>query len=230
LGEINPVPRTVSESLNYFRAGASLLDLRSREEHRVEHVPGSVHLELDDQLSNRAGFVLHPDTPILLQLSSPAGPSVTGQYRQAVYALARVGFDRVAGYLSEGLDVWKSYGLPVTAGDIREISIAEFRALLDGSEADQPTVLDVREPWEYAQGHVPGAKLIPLGRLGEHLEELDPNRPLALICQTGSRSRSAAALLGSRGFKTLYNVTDGTQGWERSGLPLERSGATVSDL
>ena len=227
LGEITPVAITVEESLDTFRSGAQLLDLRPKEIYRLEHVAGSVQLDLDDQLSNRAGFVLHPDAPIVLQLGDPEAPDVPARYRQAIYALARIGLERVAGYLSEGLDVWKAYGLPVASGDLREITISEFKSLLDGPEAGRPAVIDVREPWEFAQGHVPGARLIPLGRLGEHLQELDPERPVALICQTGSRSRSAAALLGSRGYTTVYNVTDGTQGWMRSGLPLERPGEPI---
>ena len=57
-------------------------------------------------------------------------------------------------------------------------------------------VVDVRETWEYARGHVPGARLISLGELARRAEELDPAAPVAVICATGGRSQSAAALLG----------------------------------
>jgi rhodanese-related sulfurtransferase len=80
----------------------------------------------------------------------------------------------------------------------------------------------VREPWEYAQGHVPGALLIPLGQLASRLEDLDTERAVALICATGNRSQSAAALLGQKNFKKIYNVTHGTMGWAQQGLPIER--------
>jgi rhodanese-related sulfurtransferase len=83
-------------------------------------------------------------------------------------------------------------------------------------------VVDVREPWEFKQGHVPGAILIPLGQLSSRLGELDPETPVAVICQSGSRSQSAAALLGQKGFKTVYNVSGGTSAWQYSGLALER--------
>ncbi len=82
--------------------------------------------------------------------------------------------------------------------------------------------MDVREPWEYNQGHVPGAILIPLGQLSSRLGELDPEKPVAVICASGSRSQSAAALLGQKGFKTIYNVSGGTSAWMYSGLALER--------
>ncbi len=82
-------------------------------------------------------------------------------------------------------------------------------------------VVDVREPWEYRQGHVPGAILIPLGQLSSRVNELDPERPVAVICASGNRSQSAAALLGQKGFKTIYNVSGGTGAWMYSGLELE---------
>jgi rhodanese-related sulfurtransferase len=83
-------------------------------------------------------------------------------------------------------------------------------------------VVDVREPWEYRQGHVPGAKLIPLGQLASRLNELDPAHPVAVICASGNRSQSAAALLGQKGFKTVYNILGGTGAWMYSGLEVER--------
>ena len=83
-------------------------------------------------------------------------------------------------------------------------------------------MVDVRESWEYAQGHVSGAKLIPLGELTRRLKELDPAQPVAVICASGSRSQSAAALLGQQGYETIYNVIGGTFNWMQSGLPLER--------
>ncbi|HEX2990074.1 MAG TPA: rhodanese-like domain-containing protein, partial [Anaerolineales bacterium] len=86
-----------------------------------------------------------------------------------------------------------------------------------------PLVLDVREPWEYQRGHVPGAVLIPLGELSSRLAELDPERPTAVICATGSRSQSAAALLGQRSFKKIYNVLGGTRAWKQQGFEI-RSG------
>jgi len=54
------------------------------------------------------------------------------------------------------------------------------------------------------------------------VSELDPEKPVAVICASGNRSQSAAALLGQKGFKTVYNVSGGTGAWMYSGLELER--------
>ena len=139
-----------------------------------------------------------------------------------VYSLARVGYDNVVGYLSEGLDVWEKMGLPLTAGDIKDMEPVELHQILQTcTNGDCPAVVDVREPWEYKQGHVPGAMLIPLGQLSARVNELDPERPVAVICASGNRSQSAAALLGQKGFKTVYNILGGTGAWTYSGLELE---------
>jgi glyoxylase-like metal-dependent hydrolase (beta-lactamase superfamily II)/rhodanese-related sulfurtransferase len=216
LGNIEPKPLSIHESIPHFQRGAGLLDTRSREDFVLAHVPGSVHLEADDQLSNRIGFVFPPDVPVILLLPDPE------DYEQVVYSLARVGYENVVGYLAEGLDVWEKMGLPIASGDIKDIEPLELNDLLINGNGNRPVVVDVREPWEYQQGHVPGALLMPLGQLSMRLGELDLEKPIAVICATGNRSQSATALLGQKGFKTIYNVLGGTTQWMRNGLELER--------
>jgi len=217
LGQVAPKPLSIRDSIPHFQGGAGLLDTRSKEDFVQAHVPGSVHLEADDQLSNRIGFVFPPDAPIILLLADPA------DYESVVYSLARVGYDNVIGYLSESLDVWEKMGLPITAGDVKDIEPRDLNDLLLHGNGSRPVVVDVREPWEYQQGHVPGALLMPLGQLSMRVSELDPEKPVAVICASGSRSQSAAALLGQKGFKTVYNVVGGTGYWVRSGLEIERN-------
>lgn len=217
LGEISPRPVGVQEAITHFRRGAVLLDTRSKAAFRAKHIPGSVHLEADDQLSNRVGFVLPPDAPIILLLGDPA------EYRRVVYSLARVGYDDVAGYLSDSLETWEALGLPTTSGDVRDIEPEELSNLLEKGNGSRPVIVDVREAWEYTQGHVPGAQLMPLGTLSQRISDLDPHKPVAVICASGGRSQSAAALLAQKGFETVYNVTGGTSRWVQRGLPVERN-------
>ena len=214
LGEISPRPLLIQQALPYFRRGAALLDTRSRAAFVQAHVPGAVHLEADDRLSNRVGFVLPPNAPIVLLLADAA------DYRRVVLSLARVGYDNVVGYLAESLETWRGMGLPLRSGDVRDLQPVELKKLLDSGNGERPQVVDVREPWEFAQGHVPGALLIPLGQLAGRVNELDPARPVAVICASGSRSQSAAALLLQKEFKTVYNVLGGVSLWTMRGLPL----------
>lgn len=217
LGEITPRPLNIQDAVAQFRRGAALLDVRSKAEFKTKHIPGAVHLEADDQLSNRIGFVLPPDIPVILMLSDPQ------DYDRVIYSLARVGYDSVVGYMADSLQAWAAMGLPITSGDVRDIDPLELKELLDRENGDRPLVVDVRESWEFAQGHVPGARLISLGEFSRRVDELDPTHPVAVICASGSRSQSAAALLGQKGFETVYNVSGGTLRWMQRGLPLERN-------
>lgn len=214
LGEVTSRPLSIPEAIPHFRRGAGLLDLRSKEAYILRHVPGAVHLTADDQLSNRVGFVLSPEQPIILLLENQA------DNEQVIYSLARVGYENVIGYLESGIEAWEAAGLPVTSGDIQDVSPQELSAML--KNGSRPAVVDVREPWEYAQGHIPGAILIPLGQLTSRLNELDPAEPVATICASGSRSQSAAALLGQKGFNNVYNVLNGMHGWQMAGLEIAK--------
>ncbi|HRJ57771.1 MAG TPA: MBL fold metallo-hydrolase [Anaerolineales bacterium] len=217
LGAVQPAPLSIKEALPYFQRGAGLLDTRPKADYVQAHVPGSVHLEADDQLSNRIGFVFPPDVPMILLLKDAS------DYVRVVYSLARVGYENVVGFIAEGLDVWERMGLPLTAGDVKDIEPKELHNLMQScTNGDCPVVVDVREPWEYRQGHVPGAILMPLGQIASRVAELDPERPVAVICASGNRSQSAAALFGQKGFKTIYNVLGGTGGWMYGGLPISR--------
>ncbi len=217
LGEIKPKPLSINEAVPHFQRGAALLDTRPKEAYIQLHVPGSVHLEADDQLSNRIGFVMEPDYPVVLLIEDPL------DYEKIVYAMARVGYENVIGYLAEGMPGWESAGLPTASGDIQDITPQELADMLKNGDA--PVVVDVREPWEYAQGHVPGALLIPLGQLPYKLDQLDSSKPVAASCASGNRSQSAAALLGQKGFAKVFNVVNGMYGWEMAGLEVSQKGS-----
>lgn len=81
------------------------------------------------------------------------------------------------------------------------------------SEGDY-VLLDVRQPGEYAQEHLPGAKLIPLPQLIDSLEELDVAKPIIVYCAVGGRSRMATQLLTSLGFRNVFHLQGGIQAWE----------------
>ncbi|MGG1518275.1 sulfurtransferase TusA family protein [Paenibacillus oryzisoli] len=75
------------------------------------------------------------------------------------------------------------------------------------------SILDVREPAEFAFGHIPGAFSIPLGDLEGRLTALNPEESLYVICRTGTRSDLACLLLAERGFTKVYNITPGMSQW-----------------
>jgi rhodanese-related sulfurtransferase len=88
-------------------------------------------------------------------------------------------------------------------------------------ENPTPSLIDVREAWEFQGGHAKGAKNIPLSQLGKRIDEVPHDRDILLICQSGSRSLSAAKLLQRQGITRVFNVSGGTSAWRLQRLPLE---------
>src|SRR5579875_468498 len=90
---------------------------------------------------------------------------------------------------------------------------------LAAARADGAVVVDVREPEEYMAGHVPGARLIPLGELPARAGELPRSRRVYVICASGNRSAQAAQWLARSGWDAV-SVAGGTSAWQRSGNPV----------
>ncbi|MBA2445725.1 MAG: rhodanese-like domain-containing protein [Nocardioidaceae bacterium] len=88
------------------------------------------------------------------------------------------------------------------------------------AERDKAVVVDVREPGEFVQGHVPGAVLMPMEQMASRMAELDRNTPVYVICASGNRSKAMTDLLRAAGFDAR-SVTGGTQAWINSGRPVE---------
>lgn len=97
----------------------------------------------------------------------------------------------------------------------REVTSEAFAA----AWADGALVVDVREADEYAAGHVPGARPMPLRTVPARCDELPADRPVYVICARGNRSKTAADRMTSRGIDA-YSVTGGTGAWARGGRPL----------
>ncbi|MDP1545216.1 MAG: rhodanese-like domain-containing protein [Anaerolineales bacterium] len=84
-----------------------------------------------------------------------------------------------------------------------------------------PLVLDVRQPDEFRQGHIRGAKLLSLNEIYKRMGELSKGREIVCICATGNRSRSASKILAKEGF-TVANVQGGMLAWRRAKLPIQK--------
>ncbi len=85
-------------------------------------------------------------------------------------------------------------------------------------------VVDVREPAEYAGGHIPNSRHIPLSQIGKRLPELEKFKGRAVIvnCASGNRSSSACTALRQAGFDKVYNLSGGISAWDQAGLPITK--------
>ena len=112
---------------------------------------------------------------------------------------------------------------------VREVSVEEAAKRLAGSP--KPLILDVREPGEFAQGHIPGALNVPRGLLepkadteyaGREPRLQDRKQPVVVHCASGARSALAADVLRQMGFEDVVSMAGGFAAWEKEGHPVER--------
>ena len=101
------------------------------------------------------------------------------------------------------------------------ITPAELDAKMKGPSPKRPLLIDVRQPEEFRSGHIPGAKLIPLGELTRRLNELPKNKEIVCVCASGSRSKSATKMLLREGYNAI-NMNGGMLTWSRARLAVTK--------
>ncbi|KWX22239.1 sulfurtransferase [Mycolicibacterium wolinskyi] len=199
------------QSMDYDQAamaladGAVLIDGRSPEEFAQGHLRGAINIGLAGRYAEFAGSVVKPDADIVLV--TEAGQELEGKNR-----LARIGFDRVSGYLSAPEQTMFAHRDQV---QVASRLTAEAFAQRSAEIADLQ-IVDVRNPGEAAAGMVPGAVNIPVGQLPDRVTELDANRPTVVYCAGGYRSSVAASLLRQKGFTDVSDILGGYNAWAAS--------------
>ncbi len=193
------------------REGALLLDVRSKEEFRAGHIPGSIQIGLDGKLASWAGTLIDVKQAIVLITTDAA------QAAEARMRLARIGIENVTGMLAGGFEAWQQAGKQVA-----KLAVLTPQELAGRMERDGLRVLDVRGTGEFDGGHVPGAQLVPLPELQQRLSEVDLKQPLAVICASSYRSCIASSLLAAKPNAGLFDVVGGTAAWIEAGLPVEQ--------
>ncbi|MEA2826514.1 MAG: hydroxyacylglutathione hydrolase [Actinomycetota bacterium] len=198
-----PPSLTVEEALAVGRAGAVLIDTRSPESFASGHLRGSVNVGLGGRFAEYAGDVIRPGQHVVLV--GDAGRGIEGKV-----GLARIGFDAVAGEVADVESALAAH--PELAASAARLTATDVAAWL-GEEPDIQ-VVDVRNPGETRVGGViAGARNVPLPRLLDHLDELDPARPTVVYCAGGYRSSIAASCLRAHGFDHVADLIGGYGAW-----------------
>jgi glyoxylase-like metal-dependent hydrolase (beta-lactamase superfamily II)/rhodanese-related sulfurtransferase len=200
-----PAAMTYEQVLDAIGAGAVLIDGRSPEEFATGHLRRAINIGLEGRYAEFAGSVLASDVDIVL-FTEP-GQELEGKNR-----LARIGFDRVIGYLERPFEVMLEH-----QGDVQVASRLTAQAFDQrSSELADLQVIDVRNPGEVAAGIIPNAVPIPVGQLPTRLGELDPARPTVVYCAGGYRSSVAASLLRANGFTDVSDILGGFGAWDEA--------------
>ena len=114
----------------------------------------------------------------------------------------------------------------VSEADIRQEPGEPFKrmsakAAKEMIEGGNVQLIDVRNPDEYANGHIPGAKLIPVDDMFVRADELDKDKHLIFTCSVGVRSALACEIAAAVGYSDLYNIEGGTEAWIENEYPIE---------
>lgn len=179
---------------------AILLDTRASQVFVAGFIPGSISIGLDGRFAEWAGSLLPFDKPIVLVTAK-------GEERESVIRLARVGFEKVRGYLEGGVSAWQHAGEPIDM----IIDVMPDELAMDIPFDENLLVIDVRRETEFADGHVKDAINIPLQDLADPLSMANLHEKLNLYvhCGGGYRSIIAASLLKRQGIHNLRNVAGG---------------------
>ncbi len=192
------LPRVVQE-------GARVVDLRHRARHAAGHPAGVVSIPLNRSFVGWAGWLLPYDREFYLLHDDPSA------IPNALCELSLIGLDNCGGWF--GADAMSA---------VPDTTVPQVTPAALARENGHVQVVDVRSEDEYAAGHLPGARHIPLGRLESRLSGIDLSRPVVLACETGSRSSIGCSLLQARGATAVRNLEGGFTGWAAEGLPVER--------
>jgi hydroxyacylglutathione hydrolase len=191
-------------------AGAVVLDTRSPKAFGGGHLPGALNVGLDGSFATWAGTVLDEDAAVVLVLDAPT------DLWTVTWDLLRIGYPLPVGWLAGGMLAWRTRARPIE--QLPQITVHELRRRLEAGEVD---LLDVRQPAEWAAGHVEGATFVTGAEVPARLDDVPRNgRPVAVTCGSGYRSSAAASLVAARTGLEVVNVLGGMGAWRGAGHPL----------
>ena len=207
IGTSQPVALTL-ETFRDLMDGHLLIDTRDVMAFGGAHIPGAMHIGASPMLTIWAGWLVKPDDKLLLVLDDDK------QIEQMSALFLRAGFTGIAGYLAGGMSTWNKQGLPVER--VGQMSAREVHE-------QSLQIVDVRTPEEWANGHVPGAKHLFLGKFDHAADKLDTDKPTVTYCASGYRASIGASLLKRQGIKDVRVMAGSWSAWTSQDLPVESS-------
>ncbi len=189
-----------AEKFDSLRRKALVLDVRSIEAYSEGHVRGSLNVSFRPAYATWLGWLVAEGTPLLFVLGDAHLDAVIDES-------LLVGYEDFAGYLDGDMEAWRNGGFEIARTELVGPEVAQ-EAVREGAVA-----LDVREPSEFASGHIEKALHIPLGELSNRLSDLPQGRPILAYCGYGERASSAASILEGAGYGGLLNLAGGMSAW-----------------
>ncbi len=184
-----------------------LVDTRDKLSFSGGHIQGSLNIQDNNAFSTWAGWMLDYRRPIVL---------ITSDHRADFLkrALLRIGMDNIAGYVS---DIEKLEASGYTIEILNQVSVEELK-----DDFLSYRIIDVRNYTEFNQAHIPASINIHTGYLEKNLENILSDEKIVVYCVSGDRSAIAASFLMRNGYKNVFNLSGGINGWIQSGGRIEK--------
>ncbi len=199
-------PKTFEQAAEL--TSALILDTRSAAEFATGFIPQSINIGIQGDFAPWVGALVGDVNQEILLITD------TGMEEETVTRLARVGFDKVIGYLNGGYQTWVEAGKETDS--VNRISAKQFEKEF---APKQSMVIDIRKESEYEAEHVDEAFSKPLAAINEWVNNIDPQQHFYLHCAGGYRSMIAASILQARGYRNFSEVEGGFKAIAETHVP-----------
>jgi rhodanese-related sulfurtransferase len=187
---------SVEEVEKEIKGGALVLDTRHQDVFEKGFVKSAWNIGLNGMYAIWAGTLIDINKPLVIVAEE-------GTEEESISRLARVGFEKVHGYLKGGYAAWKNSGKAIDT--VTSISPEEFAKRVK----ENTKILDVRKLNEVEAGHVKDATAIPLAELERNINSVTKDEPVMIHCAGGYRSVVASSIMKANGFTNVINVHGG---------------------
>ena len=203
----HPLKLNSSDFQRAFREDYQIVDTRDKLSFAGGHIKGSLNIQDNNSFSHWSGWMLDYDKPIIL-----IAPDHRANFLQR--ALIRIGMDNLKGYIS---DIEKLENLGMKMEVLNQIDAEE----LNNNFSDF-RIIDVRSYTEFEIAHIPTSVNIHTGYIEKQLDEIPSDEKLVIYCTSGDRSAIAASYLLRNGYKNVFNLSGGINGWKQSGYKISK--------
>ncbi|MCS6846184.1 MAG: MBL fold metallo-hydrolase [Anaerolineae bacterium] len=194
---------TIQQAYEATQTGAVLIDLRKQMDFAAGHPRGAINVTYHkDKLINRVSAVTAPGEPLIFISDVPVVAATAAALWSSQASVQR---NPVLGYVREPVQAWAAAGLPTAT-----LPVGSLEDLHAHAQAADAVILDVREPFEWANGVIPNGKtdvrLISLGNIRNYIDALPRDRKIVVTCESGTRASAVCSLLVRHGFSDLLNI------------------------
>ncbi|MFO7937035.1 MAG: MBL fold metallo-hydrolase [Kiritimatiellia bacterium] len=197
---------TVQQVEEALISGAKIVDTRVPSAFGAAHIQGSVNIGLTPSSVNWLGMVIPADTDIIIVADTPA------RAKDAAYIYRRAGYDRLTGYLGDGISSWAAQAKPLN--HLPQLTPESLKYVFE--KYPDHLVVDVRSESERESGYIENSRHIPITRIIADNFELDKNRHITVVCGSGYRSNIAGSILKSSGYPKVFSLIGGMTAWQAS--------------